>query len=356
MGARHPLKGREDGMAENRYLRWLSSETASVYWHDSAIVGELDEAMANGAVGMTTNPFLIAATLKAQPEFWRSVLLPMSDSLRGDARAEEWIARVTGWLARNRLGAMSRRGRFAGYVCAQTNPCRPGDTEGMIATAKHYAAMAGNIVIKFPATRGGLEAIEACAAEGLNVAATVSFTVPQVLAMARAYERGRERAISSGIKPGIGIAVLMVGRLDDYLRDVMNDTRATATEADIRWAGTAAIKRAYGIFQKEGYSCALMPAGCRGGYHVRELAGADMVMSIAPGIAGALAAEETFEKRIAEPVDRGILDRLLTMHEFRKAYEPDGMSVDEFITFGSCNRTLDQFVLMGWNVLKTLEL
>ena len=244
MGARQPLKGREDGMAENRYLRWLSSETASVYWHDSAIVGELDEAMANGAVGMTTNPFLIAATLKAQPEFWRSVLLPMSDSLRGDARAEEWIAKVTGWLARNRLGAMSRRGRFAGYVCAQTNPCRPGDTEGMIATATHYAAMAGNIVIKFPATRGGLEAIEACAAEGLNVAATVSFTVPQVLAMARAYERGRERAISSGIKPGIGIAVLMVGRLDDYLRDVMNDTRATATEADIRWAGTAAIKRA----------------------------------------------------------------------------------------------------------------
>ena len=32
------------------------------------------------------------------------------------------------------------------------------------------------------------------------------------------------------------------------------------------------------------------------------------------------------------------------------------MSVDEFITFGSCNRTLDQFVLMGWNVLKDLEL
>ncbi|MBQ6120564.1 MAG: hypothetical protein IJI59_02360, partial [Clostridia bacterium] len=175
-------------MAENRYLKWLSSETASVYWHDSAVVEELDDAMENGAVGMTTNPFLIAATLKARPEFWRSQLPPMPGSLRGDARAEEWIARVTGWLARNRLASLSGRGRFTGYVCAQTNPCRPGDTEGMIATAKHYASMAENIVIKFPATRGGLEAIEACAAEGLNVAATVSFTVPQVLAMARAYE------------------------------------------------------------------------------------------------------------------------------------------------------------------------
>ena len=61
-------------MAENRYLKWLSSQTKSVYWHDSAIVEELDAAMENGAVGMTTNPFLIAATLKAKTEFWKSVL------------------------------------------------------------------------------------------------------------------------------------------------------------------------------------------------------------------------------------------------------------------------------------------
>ena len=210
---------------------------------------------------------------------------------------------MTGWLAKNKLAALRGSGPYAGYVCAQTNPCRPGDTEGMIATAKHYASMAENIVIKFPATRGGLEAIEACAAEGLNVAATVSFTVPQVLAMAEAYQRGRDRAVANGVKPGIGIAVLMVGRLDDYLRDVMNDTRAQATEADIIWAGTAAIKRAYGIFKEEGYSCVLMPAGCRGGYHISALAGADMVMSIAPGIASALAAEDRLQEKIDEPVD-----------------------------------------------------
>jgi transaldolase len=99
-----------------------------------------------------------------------------------------------------------------------------------------------------------------------------------------------------------------------------------------------------------------MPAGCRGGYHISALSGADMVMSIAPGIASSLASEDVFEKRITQSVDKGILDRLCSMPEFRKAYEPDGMSVDEFITFGACNRTLDQFVLMGWNVLKDLEL
>ena len=174
--------------------------------------------------------------------------------------------------------------------------------------------------------------------------------------MAEAYQRGHDKAVANGIKPGIGIAVLMVGRLDDYLRDVMNDTRARATEADIIWAGTAAIKRAYKIFEEKKYDCVLMPAGCRGGYHISELAGAKMVMSIAPGIAKALIDNTDFTEKINDPVDPAIIDRLNDMPEFRKAYEPDGMSVNEFITFGSCNRTLDQFVLMGWNVLKGIEL
>ena len=344
------------GMAENRYLRWLSSSTRSVYWHDSAIVEELDAAIADGAVGMTTNPFLIASTLKAKPDFWRGVLPGVPKDVQGDARAEAWIAQVTGWLANNKLAALRGKGKYAGYVCAQTNPCKPGDTEGMIATARHYASTAENIVIKFPATRGGLEAIETCAAEGMNVAATVSFTVPQVLAMAQAYQRGRQKAIANGIAPGIGIAVLMVGRLDDYLRDVMNDTRARATESDIIWAGTAAIKRACAIFRERRYDCALMPAGCRGGYHIAELAGGEMVMSIAPAIARSLLDNGDFVEKIDDPVDPGIIDRLSDMPEFLKAYEPEGMSANEFITFGPCNRTLDQFVQMGWNVLKNIEL
>ena len=55
-------------------------------------------------------------------------------------------------------------------------------------------------------------------------------------------------------------------------------------------------------------------------------------------------------------MDPAILARLMEMPEFVKAYEPDGMKPEEFITFGSCNRTLDQFVQCGWNILKALEL
>jgi len=342
-------------MSENRYLKWLSAETPGVYWHDSAILPELDEAIGNGACGLTTNPFLIASTLKSQPEFWKGVLPGVGPEVRGDARAEAWTAQVAGYLA-----AMVRpyrdKGDCRGYCCAQTNPARPGEVGANIAAARKYGACCDNVVVKMPATRAGLEAIEECAAAGLNVAATVSFTVPQVLAAGEAVQRGHERARKAGIRPGLGIAVLMVGRLDDYLRDVMHDTRAKATEEDIIWAGTAAIKRAYRIFREKGFDCKLMPAGCRGGYHITRLAGADMVMSISPGIAKALSGETGFVPHIDEEVDPAIIGRLMEMPEFVKAYEPDGMEPGEFITFGSCNRTLDQFVQCGWNILKELEL
>lgn len=209
-------------------------------------------------------------------------------------------------------------------------------------------------VVKIPATRAGIEAIEELAATGMNAAATVSFTVPQVLAVGEAIQRGHEKARASGIEPGLGIAVLMVGRLDDYLRDVMYDTRAEASEKDIVWAGVAAIKRVYEIFNERQYDAILMPAGCRGAHHITDLAGARMIMSIAPAISEMLEGVTEFEERIDRPVEPEIIDRLMKMPEFRKAYEPDGMKPDEFITFGSCNRTLDQFVNDGWNVLKNI--
>ena len=77
-------------------------------------------------------------------------------------------------------------------------------------------------------------------------------------------------------------------------------------------------------------------------------------MSIAPAISEMLEGVTEFEERIDRPVESDIIDRLMKMPEFRKAYEPDGMKPDEFITFGSCNRTLDQFVNDGWNVLKNI--
>lgn len=340
---------------EQNFLTWLAEETPSVWWHDSAQVAEQEKAFSNGAVGMTTNPFLVNQTLRADPERWAPLLDKNLASLSGDAKATSLIHTVTGHYAQ-KVRPLFDKGVFgSGFVCAQTNPSKSGDYEYMVEQASLYASWYENIVIKLPATRAGIRAFEECTARGFNVAATVSFTVPQTLAVARARERGKKRALENNITPGLSIAVLMVGRLDDYLRDVAHDLEADVTEEDIRLAGIAAIKRSYALFQEHGYDTILMPAGCRGGYHIENLSGAKMIMSISPKIQDdLLALKAPFVQRIDEPVNPEALERLMKLKEFRKAYEPDGMSEDEFITFGSCNRTTDQFINSGWNPLLSL--
>ena len=49
--------------------------------------------------------------------------------------------------------------------------------------------------------------------------------------------------------------------------------------------------------------------------------------------------------RIDEPVAPEVLDALYRqVREFRRAYDPDGLTVAEFDTFGATRRTLRQFL------------
>jgi len=344
----------ENAHIENAYLRWLTQHTPAVYWHDSAIRAQQLEGFYNGAAGITTNPFLIYQALSCDPGFWRERVAGIPKGLAGDDRAEALTRCVAAYYAAQAEPYYDlAKGR--GFVCAQTNPNRTGDAAYMIAQAERLASWAKNICVKLPATRAGIEAYEECVARGHNVAATVSFTVAQALRAGEARERGKKRAAANGVKPGLGIAVLMVGRLDDYLRDVAQDSAPRVREGDIVQAGIACIKRAYGIFGERGYDTFLMPAGFRAARQVADLAGARMILSIAPAIAEAVRDIAALEERIHVPVDPGTIDRLYAMPEFRKAYEPDGMAPEEFITYGAANRTTGQFVHDGWNPLAAME-
>lgn len=337
-------------MSEHAYLKWFST-TPSIYWHDSAVRAQQVEAFGNGAVGMTTNPFLIQSTLNSDRAFWADKLAKLPRGLKGDEKAMELIHLVTGFYLEEARPIFEKGNPGEGYICAQTSPLHCGDADFMIEQVKRYGSWAPNLMIKVPATRAGIEAYEEGVALGFNMAATVSFTVPQVLAVGEAAERGKKRAKENGVKPGLTAAVLMAGRLDDYLRDVAHDTKAAVSESDITTAGIACLKKAYGIFNERGYDTFILPAGMRGANQVYEMAGARMIFSIAPKIAQLVAKDAPQEERVNVPVDQAVIDRLMTMPEFRKAYLEDGMTQDEFMAYGATNRTIDQFINDGWNML-----
>ncbi|MHB1485829.1 MAG: transaldolase family protein [Saccharofermentanales bacterium] len=345
-------------MSENGYLRWLSNETKTNWWHDSAIPDELDEAITNGAVGTTTNPLLVKQSLFAKPEFWKPMLADIPESLEPARKAEEIARIITTFLAKKLLPVYEKTNGLQGYVCAQVNPVKMGDADIMLEMARRLTKWAPNICVKLPVTNAGLEVLEECIAEGMTVAGTASFTVPQVLAIGERHMKGLARARLNGVKPGQCFAVVMVGRLDEYIRDVAHDRRAAVSESDIIQCGTAVMKRAYAIFNERGYEAILMPAAMRGMYHVTSLSGSAIVISIAPKIAEIFLKDpaQQLVTHIDEPVDSEVIRRLMNIPEFVRAYEPDGMKPEDFITYGVTQRTMTQFIESGWNHLESYKL
>lgn len=141
----------------------------------------------------------------------------------------------------------------------------------------------------------------------------------------------------------------MIGRIDDYLRDIAADAKANVSESDIRQAGLAITKRAYAIYKEKHYEATLIVAALRGTYHMTELAGADIIMSIHPTYQHLLVQGDVpREIRIDQPVASDVIDRLSLLPEFLRSYEPDGMKAQDFAAFGLVQRTLTQFSLSGW--------
>lgn len=338
------------------YLQWLVAHTPTSWWHDSGDPDEFAFGRANGATGVTTNPVLTSQALYAQPDYWRKHLEAYTDTGDPDRKVEALMRSVALPLTQQLTTVYKSTDGKQGYVCAQVNPAEAGNRDTMRAMAHQFHSWAPNIAVKLPVTAAGLDVLEECIAEGITITATVSFTVPQVIAIAERHRKGASRARQAGLQPGKCFAVIMIGRIDDYLRDVAWDNHSTVTENDIRCAGLAISKRAYALYQEHQYEATLLVAALRGTYHMTELAGASLIMSIHPKYQALLLEPGVpRESGIERPIDRDTIARLQKMPEFIKAYEPDGMQPDEFITYGVTQKTLSQFYHVGWAELANYQ-
>jgi transaldolase len=338
----------------NTYLNWVIENTPTKWWHDSAESAELDRGLERGAIGVTTNPVLARAALNKNRALWGADIdAVIARKLPPESKAEALMRIAVTRAAGKLMPEFEASEGRSGLVCAQVNPLRAGDRDCMCAMAKRLNAWSPNIAVKLPATEAGLDVLEGCIAEGITITATVSFTVPQVVAIAERHRAGIKRAREKGIEPGKCYAVIMIGRLDDYLREIAHDNQAAVSESDICQAGLAVAKRAYSICKEREYEAVLLVAALRGDYHLTELAGADLVMSIHPSYQEIFVSKDfPREPRVDSPAPAGAIDRLRRIPEFVRAYEPDGMSPGEFVSFGATQRTLSQFS-EAWKLMES---
>ncbi len=321
------------------------------YWNDSCSVEELRYAVANGAVGATSNPTIVLGVLKKELAAWRGPLQRIIDANPTWTEVEiAWrlIEEMALKAAEVLRPIFEREQGRKGRISMQTNPTFYRNAEAIVAQAMHFHGLAPNIQVKVPVTKAGLTAIEESTFRGVNVNATVCFTVPQSLAVAEAVERGLKRRAVAGQDTACmtPVCTIMIGRLDDWLKVVAKKDDIVLTPGHLDWAGIAVIKKAYGIFQQRRYRTRLLAAAYRHHLHWSELIGGDIVQTI-PYEWQVLFNNSDIEvkKRMQNVVDPAVVEELYRKFtDFRRAYDENGMTPEDFDRFGATVRTLRTFI------------
>ncbi len=238
-----------------------------------------------------------------------------------------------------------------GRLSIQTDPRFFRSKAALIEQAVHFSELAPNIIVKIPATSVGIAAMEEVTYRGVSVNATVSFTLPQALAVAEAVERGLKRREQEG-KPiaTMGpVCTIMGGRLDDWLRTATQKEGIIIDPGYLEWAGVAVFKKAYALYRERGYRLRLLSAAFRNHMQWSEYIGGDVVVSPPCSWQKRFNASDiTVESRIDNPVDPKILEALSKHYQdFRRAYSEDGLSLTDMDSFGSTVVTLRQFLAAG---------
>jgi len=320
-------------------------------WNDSCSPRELEYAIGNGAVGATTNPSIVLAVLRKEFDSWKGKLQHLvaeNPTATEDMIAWKLIEEVGLRGAEMLLPVFEREKGLKGRLSMQTNPVNYMDAAELVEQAVHFTGLAPNIQVKLPVTAAGVAGIEEATRLGVNINATVSFTLPQAIAVAEAVERGLDRRAKEGhdvsnMRP---VCTIMIGRLDDWLKVVAKREGVTITPGHLDWGGIAVFKKAYGIFKARGYRARLLAAAYRHHMHWSELIGGDVILTIPYEWQVQFNKSDIEVKpRMGNPVDPAIVDELYRKFpEFRRAYDEDGLSVPEFDRYGATVRTLRSFI------------
>lgn len=339
-------------------LHQMTMEFPTEYWNDSCSEEELTYAISHGAVGATSNPTIVHSVLRKELHLWRDRIHTLiqenptwSETEITWKLFEEMAVHGAGFL----IPAFEKYKGKKGRLSIQTNPAFYRNAASITEQAIHFNSLAPNMIVKIPVTNAGVKAIEEATYRGVSINATVSFSVPQAIAVAEAVERGLTRRQTEGqsVEEMAPVCTIMVGRTDDWMKVLAQRDGIEIDPSYLDWAGIACMKKAYQIYQQRGYRARLLAAAYRHLGHWAEFIGGELIVSLPyEWQLKANASDIEVRERMSTTVDSRIVEELYeNIPDFRRAYAEDGMTVDEFDDYGATVRTLRSFIASAHDLM-----
>ena len=312
--------------------------------------------------GVTTNPPLSLAVIKNRETYVAQLvdeLIEKNPCIDKEALFWQTYKEIVRRGAEMYWGVFQRSKYRYGYLSGQVDPRAVMDKDRMIAQALELAKLSPNVMIKIPGSKQGYEVIRFLTSKGISTNNTLTFVLPQLMACAKAVKEGLEIAEQNGVDLSHWRSVIthMAARYGDLgdLRKESEECGIDLSEVDVRWAELAVFKKAYRLCKERGYPSKMLICSMRISpivngkkycWHLEKLAGGSIVFTCPPSFIEATfdSLEDTeFRDLINEEIPKAVLDKLMRIPYFERAYQEDGYTHDEFNTHPALMTTAAEF-------------
>ena len=239
--------------------------------------GELAEMIANGVIyGVTSNPSIFNNAI-AKTDDYDADLVPLAQAGKSADEIFETLAVEDIRAAADLFAPLYQATEGGdGYVSLEVNPDLAHDTEVTCSEALRLWALVNrpNLMIKVPATKAGIPAIQRLIAAGLNINVTLIFSQERYVEVMEAYIAGLEERATAGkdLAQIASVASFFISRIDskiDGWLDALVEAGGPHAEQAAGLRGQAAIANAKLAYQRfmqvfgDGRFAALKAKGAR---------------------------------------------------------------------------------------------
>ncbi|MBC7189478.1 transaldolase [Candidatus Aerophobetes bacterium] len=299
--------------------------------------------------GVTTNPPLSLNVLSYHKDEWRSFvkrIKRISPNKKPGQIFWQLYKEIVRKGAELFLPIFEASNYKYGYISAQLDPRDREDFDFMLEQAEELASLSPNVMIKVPGTKEGYEIIKELTSRGIPTNNTLAFMIPQFLTCARKVKEGLEIAKKNGVDLSTWRSVItfMSSRFTELgtLQKEAEEKGIKLSEEDIRWAEIAILKKIYRLLKEGDYPSKMLLCSMRFSpvingekhvWHFEKIAGADIVYTCPPKFIAPLLLEADhieIKNSIDEPVPDEVLEKLLKIEYFRRGYDENGYTPEEF--------------------------
>ncbi len=315
------------------YFHRVHAETPTRMWINNPTLEDTRRAIAAGAVSCTTNPSFCSKLLQTEQEHIRGIIAQtVQQTPDNDAAAEQVYHRASARILELFRPLYEQSGGTLGFVTIQDDPRRDDEAEHIVDVTMRCTKLGPNFMTKIPVIGAGIAAIEELVARNVPICATEVFAVSQAIQVCEVYERAAQR---SGKHPPFYLTHI-TGIFDQYLAEVVKAEKIPIAPEILRQAGCIIARKEYRLVKERGYRTTLLGGGARGAHHFTEFVGGAMHITINWSTAEELiAADPPVVSRIDVPTPRETVEELRAkIPGFRRAYDDDGLAVQEFADFG----------------------